>query len=56
MKENLSEVLIEKIKFESLKNDLEMILLNKKNEETNNNLKFSSSLDEKQEKINFLNE
>ena len=56
MKENLSEVLIEKIKFESLKNELEIILLNKKNEETNNNLEFNSSLDEKQEKINFLNE
>ena len=39
MKENLSEVLIEKIKFESLKNELEIILLNKKNDETNINLK-----------------
>ena len=56
MKENLSEVLIEKIKFESLKNELEIILLNKENEETNINLEFNSSLDEKQEKINFLNE
>ena len=56
MKKNLSEILNEKIKFESLKNEFEILLSNKKNEEMKNNFEFNSTIDEKQEKINSLKE